>query len=127
MIKSRAIVASLLAIAVFAIAAPAAQASVPAASSKFCTAVQKYTKDLSNIGSSGKLDTARAKAVAVALKRAAKSAPPKVKAATIVVADYLLALANKDSAALSKTVQKFSKAATTFSTYLATSCVAAAN
>lgn len=125
MTRSRVMIAALLAAAMLAVAAPAAHASVPAANSKFCKAVQKYTADLSSVGSSK--DTARLKVVAKALKNAAKSAPPKVKAATIVVANYFVAVADQDADAIQNTVQKFSKAATTFSKYFATSCISAAD
>lgn len=118
--KFRAIVAGLLSVVVLGMVAPSAQASAPATSAAFCKAVTKYTSDLSTTAG----DTSRLKAVGNGLKKAAKSAPGKVKAAVNVIADWFLAGARGDASYIQKNQTKYTKAVQTFSAYLASSCIA---
>ena len=122
MTKVRAILVVMCAAALLAIAAPGAQAAVPAANTKFCKAVSNISSDLS-----GKPDATKAKALLARLKNAGKYAPGNVKSALNTLANYYNALvkAGTDTGKLTSLAQlgsKYSKAATTFSTYYIKQC-----
>jgi hypothetical protein len=111
--------------------APSSGAAVPAvpSASKTCSVYNQLTKDLANADTSSakKFDASTFKKIGAAFKKAAKSAPPKVKTAMNTLASYYGTIGGSDNdaeafAEISKNGEKFSKAITTFTTYYATNC-----
>ncbi|MET0921405.1 MAG: hypothetical protein ABWY77_09435 [Acidimicrobiia bacterium] len=124
----RLLLVSAMACGALLVFAPASGAAVPAAS-KVCSLSEDLQADLGNTNAStaAKLDSNTFKKTAAAFKKAAKSAPAKVKSAMNTLASYYSALGgSKDEAellaAMGKNGEKFSKATTTFITYIATNC-----
>jgi len=122
MARLRILLAAVFAVAALAVLAIPASASTPAAGSgKFCTAVRK-------IGTTGSQPTkTQAKTLVKQFKNAAKSAPPKVKAAIGKITNYLGIISSGDVSDLqdlakSGNYQGYAKAITTYSTYVATNC-----
>ena|SRR5438067_1467565 len=110
-----------------ALLAPAVGASAPSKkNAKFCNAVQTITSGVQN--SAGNSDTAAAKQLAKTTRKAAKSAPSSVKSAMNAMADYFQALADagtnrgKLATALARNIQKYTKAAATFTKYYTSNC-----
>ena len=108
--------------------APASGAAVPAAG-KGCDTYDQLQKDLAKASPSDakNFDQDAYKQVGAAFKKAAKTAPAKVKSSMTTLASFFLAFGgSKDyagvAAELGKDGQKFTKALTTYSTYYATNC-----
>jgi hypothetical protein len=122
MSRLRIVLAAVLAVSALAVLAVPATAAVPASNAKFCAAVKK-------VGSqSGSQPTkAQAKKLVSQFKAAAKSAPGNVKSAIGKITKYLDVIAAGDITKLadlakSKNFQDYTKAVTTYSTYVASNC-----
>ena len=122
MARLRIVFAAVLAVSALAALAVPASASVPAANTKFCNAVKKIGD------TSGSQPTkVQAKKLIRQFKTAAKSAPAKVKSAISKITKYLDVIATGDVSTLadlakSGNYQDYTKAITTYSTYIATNC-----
>jgi hypothetical protein len=121
----RVLILAALATGSLALMAPGASATVPAASAaSFCKAVSGISKNLSEDPSKGG-NTGK---IASQLRKAAKSAPSKVKSAVETMADYFDAVSDagknptKIASALQKAAAKYGKAIATFSSYYAQNC-----
>jgi hypothetical protein len=123
-------VASLLAVAMLGttllvFAAPAASA---ADSTKFCAAVDTLQTKLDDVSSTNLKNFASTyRGAGSAFKTAAKSAPPKVKAAMNRIGSYLASVGSGDFTEAaqqlgSKNGKAYSKALVTYSTYVSTNC-----
>jgi len=125
MARVRILFAALLAVSALAVLTVPASASVPAASSsKFCSDVKGLTAKFNDASAkAGSSPTKAFSSIAAQLKKAAKDAPAKVKAATNKIASIYSAIASGDVSSLSKlSDSNFTKSITTFSTYVGQSC-----
>lgn len=124
MLRLRIVLAAVLAASALALLAAPATASTPAAgSSKFCTAVRK----IGSQNSAAQPTKAQAQKLISQFKNAAKSAPPKVKAAIGKITKYLGIITGgnlSDLADLAKSgdYTNYTKAIGTYTTYVATHC-----
>jgi hypothetical protein len=125
MARLRFLLAAVLAAAALAVIAVPASASVPTAStSKFCADVRGLTSKFNAAkAQSGTSPTKAFGAIESQLRKAAKDAPTRVKSATSKLAGIYGSIASGDTEALSKlTDTNFTKAITTFSTYVGLNC-----
>ena len=119
----RVLLAAVLAASALAVLGGSAQASVPSANTKFCTAA-------ANIGqsTSSTKDLAQLKSAATGFKRAAKQAPPKVKAAMLKIAKLLGGISGSSPSDLAKAytsrdfVQNYSKSVGVYIKYYVANC-----
>jgi hypothetical protein len=123
MSRLRIVLAAALAVSALAVLAVPASASVPVANAKFCKAVKKIGDT-----SGAQPNKVRAKQLVAGFKKAAKTAPPKVKAAIEKITSYLSVLATGNASKLadlakSGEIASYPKAITTYSTYVASNCV----
>ncbi len=124
MLRLRLVLAAVLAASALAVLAGPASAATPAAgNSKFCTAVSK----IGSQNSASKPTKAQAQKLISQFKAAAKSAPPKVKAAIGKITKYLGIITGgnvSDIADLAKSgdYTNYTKAIGTYTTYVATHC-----
>jgi hypothetical protein len=121
----RVLMLAALATGSLALMAPGASASAPASTASFCKAVAGISSDIGDDPSSG----GNTATLASALRKAAKSAPSKVKGAVLTMADYFDAASGssktspeKIAAFLRKSGAKYAKAVATFTSYYAKNC-----
>lgn len=120
--RVRILFAAVLAAATLAVLAGPASSSTPAASSRYCKALNGISDKLSkSSGTSLSEGRAALRKYASALKSAAKNAPKKVRNATKTLASFYDALASGNANAL-KNTKNLGTAGVTISTYLATNC-----
>jgi hypothetical protein len=108
------------------LAAAPAGASVPAKNTKFCKAISNQSENIDALPTSGtSINKKQAAVTAKALRKAAKSAPPKVKDALNTIADAYSRLADGDSIVdvLASDGLDYAKALGTFGKYYAKNCV----
>ncbi len=122
MSRLRIVLAAVLAVSALAVLAVPASAAVPASNAKFCSAVKKIGSQ-----SSSQPTKAQAQKLISQFKNAAKSAPGNVKSAIGKITNYLKVIATGDITKLadlakSGNYQGYTKAITTYSTYVATNC-----
>jgi hypothetical protein len=121
----RVLVLAALAAGSLALMAPGASATAPAASTaSFCKAVAGISKNLGDDPSKG----GEPSKIASQLRKAAKSAPSKVKSALETMAGYFDAVSDagsnpsKVASTLQKNAAKYGKAVATFTSYYAKNC-----
>jgi hypothetical protein len=120
----RILLAAVLAAAALAVVGGSAHASVPAANTKFCRAVE-------SIGDAGNNSTptkADAKKALKGFKKAATYAPAKVKSALNNITKYLSVVVSGDPSDLadlakSGTFKNYTKSLTTYGSYYTSNCV----
>ncbi len=126
----RVLVVAALAAGGLAVLAPAANASAPAVS-KTCKSLNTLSKELdkADVSSGKNFNFGELKAIGAAFHKAAKVAPKKLKSALNTIGDLYAGMGDAGNvadavAAYGKNGQKFTKAIQTYSTYLATNCLA---
>jgi hypothetical protein len=106
------------------VAAPAG-ASAPAKNTKFCKALSSASDNIDALPTSGtSVNKKQAAATAKAIRKAAKSAPPKIKSALNTLADAYQRLADGDSIidVIASDGLDYAKALGTFGKYYAKNC-----
>lgn len=124
MSRVRILLAAVLAASILAVLAGAAHASVPAANTKFCKAVES----IGDAGNSSNPTKDDAKKALQGFKKAAKYAPGKVKTALKNISKYLSVVVSGDASDLadlanSSTFKNYTKSLTTYVSYYTSNCL----
>jgi hypothetical protein len=124
MSRVRILLAAVLAASALAVVAGSADASVPAANTKFCKAVES----IGDAGNSSNPTKADAKKALQGFKKAAKVAPGKVKSALNNITKYLSVVVSGDASdiadlASSGTFKNYTKSLTTYVSYYTSNCL----